>query len=97
MYTNTIRNTMGWSTAVITSAFTIMMALAGFSAAFFGNFVERNGPRKLAIYEAVLFEAGQPGAGMAVTVDSPVLFLLTALMTIAFILSLLIMEKEYKQ
>ncbi|WP_158734818.1 OFA family MFS transporter [Alteribacillus sp. YIM 98480] len=77
VYTNPIRDTMGWSTAEITLAFTIMMALAGFSAAFFGNFVERNGPRKSAIYAAVLFGAGQAGAGVAVTVDSPILFLLT--------------------
>ncbi|MFB4166085.1 OFA family MFS transporter [Alteribacillus sp. JSM 102045] len=77
VYTNPIRDTMGWSTTEITLAFTLMMALAGFSAAFFGNFVERNGPRKSAIYAAVLFGAGQAGAGMAVAVNSPILFLLT--------------------
>ncbi|WP_096439110.1 L-lactate MFS transporter [Alteribacter populi] len=77
VYTNPIHDTMGWSTAGITFAFTIMMALAGLSAAFFGSFVERNGPRKSAILSAILFGLGQAGAGVAVAVDSLVLFLLT--------------------
>ncbi len=35
VYTNPIRDTMGWSTTEITLAFTLMMALAGIAAAFF--------------------------------------------------------------
>ncbi|MDQ1004623.1 OFA family oxalate/formate antiporter-like MFS transporter [Neobacillus niacini] len=77
VYTNPIHEAMGWSKTGITLSFTIMMALAGIAAAFFGNFVERNGPRKSAILAAILFGAGQAGAGVAVAVDSLVLFLLT--------------------
>ena len=77
VYTNPIHDAMGWSKAGITLSFTIMMALAGFAAAFFGNFVERNGPRKSAILAAILFGAGQAGAGVAVAIDSLALFLLT--------------------
>jgi MFS transporter, OFA family, oxalate/formate antiporter len=77
VYTNPIHEAMGWSKTGITLSFTIMMALAGIAAAFFGNFVERNGPRKSAILAAILFGAGQAGAGVAVAIDSLVLFLLT--------------------
>jgi MFS transporter, OFA family, oxalate/formate antiporter len=77
VYTNPINETIGWSTTEITIAFTIMMALAGISAAFFGSFVERQGPRRSAVYAAVLFSIGQAGAGFSVAVDSIWLFLLT--------------------
>ncbi|SES12549.1 L-lactate MFS transporter [Salipaludibacillus aurantiacus] len=77
VYTNPIRDTVGWSTTGITLSFTIMMALAGIAAAFFGPFVERNGPRKSAMIAAILFGLGQAGAGVAVAVDSLLLFLLT--------------------
>jgi MFS transporter, OFA family, oxalate/formate antiporter len=77
VYTNPIHDAMGWSKTGITLSFTIMMALAGIAAAFFGNFVERNGPRKSAILAAILFGAGQVGAGVAVAIDSLALFLLT--------------------
>ncbi|WP_027964964.1 L-lactate MFS transporter [Halalkalibacillus halophilus] len=77
VYTNPVHETTGWSTGEITFAFTIMMALAGFSAAFFGPFVERQGPRKSAIVAAILFGLGQAGSGLAVAVDSHLLFLLT--------------------
>ncbi|WP_280771993.1 L-lactate MFS transporter [Salipaludibacillus daqingensis] len=77
VYTNPIRDAMGWSTTGITLSFTIMMALAGIAAAFFGPFVERNGPRKSAILAAILFGLGQAGAGVAVAIDSLPLFLLT--------------------
>jgi MFS transporter, OFA family, oxalate/formate antiporter len=68
---------IGWSETNVTLAFTIMMALAGSSAAVFGKFVERNGPRKSAMVAAVLFGLGQAGSGMAVALDSSILFLLT--------------------
>lgn len=77
VYTNPIHDTMGWSTTGITLSFTIMMALAGIAAAFFGPFVEKNGPRKSAIIAAILFGLGQAGAGVAVAIDSLPLFLLT--------------------
>ncbi|UCZ52474.1 OFA family MFS transporter [Bacillus shivajii] len=77
VYTNPIHDTMGWSTTGITLSFTIMMALAGFAAAFFGPFVEKHGPKKSAILAAILFGLGQAGAGVAVAIDSLLLFILT--------------------
>lgn len=77
VYTRPISEAMGWSPTEITYAFTIMMALGGISAAFFGGFVEKNGPRKSAMVAAVLFGLGQAGAGFATQIDSLVLFLLT--------------------
>ncbi|MGK7378114.1 L-lactate MFS transporter [Planococcus sp. 1R117A] len=77
VYTTPISEEMGWSPKEITYAFTIMMALGGLSAAFFGGFVEKKGPRKSAILAALLFGFGQAGAGFAVQIDSLVLFLLT--------------------
>lgn len=77
VYTNPISEAIGWEPTQITIAFTIMMALAGTSAAFFGSFVERNGPRKSAILAAILFGLGQAGSGLAVLIDSLPLFLIT--------------------
>ncbi len=77
VYTNPISEAIGWEPTQITIAFTIMMALAGTSAAFFGSFVERNGPRKSAILAAILFGLGQVGSGLAVLIDSLPLFLIT--------------------
>ncbi|MFC4713598.1 OFA family MFS transporter [Planococcus dechangensis] len=77
VYTRPISEAMGWSPTEITYAFTIMMALGGISAAFFGGFVEKNGPRKSAMVAAVLFGLGQAGAGLATQIDSLPLFLLT--------------------
>jgi len=68
---------MGWSETKVTIAFTIMMGLAGFSAALFGSLVEKMGPRKSAMVAAVLFGAGQAGAGVAISMDSVVLYWLT--------------------
>lgn len=41
VYKKPLVETMGWSETEVTLAFTIMMALAGTSAAFFGKFVEK--------------------------------------------------------
>jgi len=68
---------MGWTATQVTIAFTIMMALAGTSAAFFGSFVEKNGPRKSAMLAAVLFGLGQAGSGVAIAIDSVILYWLT--------------------
>ncbi len=68
---------MGWSETKVTIAFTIMMGLAGFSAALFGSLVEKMGPRKSAMVAAVLFGAGQAGAGVAISMDSVVMYWLT--------------------
>lgn len=68
---------MGWTETNVTVAFTIMMGLAGFAAALFGGLVEKLGPRKSAMVAAVLFGAGQAGAGVAISMDSVVLYWLT--------------------
>ncbi|WP_456277273.1 L-lactate MFS transporter [Bacillus sp. AK128] len=77
VYKKPLIETMGWSETNVTLAFTIMMALAGFTAAGFGRFVEKWGPRKSALIAAVLFGLGQVGSGVAVLLDSSIAFLLT--------------------
>lgn len=77
VYKNPIVEEMGWTATQVTLAFTIMMGLAGTSAAFFGKFVEKNGPRKSAMLAAILFSAGQAGSGLAILLDSLPLYLLT--------------------
>lgn len=77
VYTNPLTETMGWTVSSVTMAFTIMMVLGGGSAALFGRFVERSGPKKSAMLAAVLFGLGQAGSGFAVSVDSLPLFLFT--------------------
>ena len=77
VYKIPVSEEMGWSVTQVTVAFTIMMALAGTSAAFFGKFVEKNGPRKSAMVAAILFSLGQAGSGLAILLDSLPLYLLT--------------------
>ncbi|MBM7662338.1 OFA family oxalate/formate antiporter-like MFS transporter [Bacillus mesophilus] len=77
VYKKPLIETMGWSETNVTLAFTIMMALAGFTAAAFGRFVEKWGPRKSALIAALLFGLGQVGSGVAVLLDSSIAFLLT--------------------
>ena len=77
VYKNPITTELGWQESNVTIAFTIMMGLAGFSAAMFGKLVENLGPRKSAMVAAVLFGLGQGGAGIAIAMDSVVLYWLT--------------------
>ena len=77
VYKNPITSELGWQESQVTIAFTIMMGLAGFAAAMFGSFVEKQGPKKSAILAAVLFGLGQAGAGVAILLDSVVLYWLT--------------------
>jgi len=77
VYTQPLVETKGWSMASVTNAFTIMMVLGGGSAALFGKFVERSGPRKSAMLAAVLFGLGQAGSGFAISMDSLTGFLLS--------------------
>ena len=77
VYKNPITTQLGWQESQVTIAFTIMMGLAGFSAAMFGSFVEKQGPRRSAMLAAVLFGLGQAGAGVAIAIDSVVLYWLT--------------------
>ncbi|WP_081211381.1 L-lactate MFS transporter [Salegentibacter sediminis] len=77
VYIIPLTETLGWSVSSVTMAFTIMMVLGGGSAALFGRFVERSGPRKSAILAAILFGLGQAGSGLAVALESLPLFLIT--------------------
>jgi len=77
VYTQPLVETQEWSMASVTTAFTIMMVLGGGSAALFGKFVERSGPRKSAMLAAILFGLGQAGSGFAISMDSLTGFLLT--------------------
>ena len=77
VYTQPLVENKGWSLASVTTAFTIMMVLGGGSAALFGKFVERSGPRKSAMVAAVLFGLGQAGSGFAISMDSLTGFLLS--------------------
>lgn len=77
VYKNPITTQLGWEESQVTIAFTIMMGLAGFAAAMFGSFVEKQGPRKSAMLAALLFGLGQAGAGVAIALDSVVLYWLT--------------------
>jgi len=77
VYTQPLVETQNWSVASVTTAFTIMMVLGGGSAALFGKFVERSGPRKSAMLAAVLFSLGQAGSGLAISLDSLTIFLLS--------------------
>lgn len=77
VYKNPIATELGWEASQITIAFTIMMGLAGFAAALFGGVVEKLGPRKAAMVAAVLFGLGQGGAGLAISMDSVILYWLT--------------------
>ncbi len=77
VYTQPLVTSKGWSVASVTTAFTIMMVLGGGSAALFGKFVEKSGPRKSAMLAAVLFGLGQAGSGFAISMDSLTGFLLS--------------------
>lgn len=77
VYKTPIVTEMGWSETSVTIAFTVMMGLAGFTAALFGGLVEKMGPRKSAMVAAVLFGAGQAGSGLAIIMDSVTLYWLT--------------------
>jgi OFA family oxalate/formate antiporter-like MFS transporter len=77
VYTIPLVESQAWSVSSVTIAFTVMMTLGGASAAVFGRFVEKSGPRKSAIIAALLFGLGQAGSGFAVAIDSLTLFILT--------------------
>jgi MFS transporter, OFA family, oxalate/formate antiporter len=66
---------IGWSSTMIALAFTLAIVFLGLSAAIFGRFVEKNGPRKSAMVSAILFSLGQIGAGFSVSFGSIPFFL----------------------
>lgn len=73
---NPILEQIGWSDKTVTVAFTIAIALLGTSAAFFGKSVEKWGPKKSAIFAAILFGSGQLITGLSLATESLFLFYL---------------------
>ncbi|MCR6110730.1 OFA family MFS transporter [Bacillus sp. A301a_S52] len=68
---------LGWEQTQVSLAFTIAIFFLGVSAAFFGPFVEKKGPKKAALLAAALFSSGIIGSGFAVSLESLPLFLVT--------------------
>jgi OFA family oxalate/formate antiporter-like MFS transporter len=54
----------GWDSTDVAFSFTLAIFFLGTSAAFFGRFVEKQGPRKSALLSAVLFGGGLIGSGL---------------------------------
>lgn len=71
-----IANELGWATSQISLAFTIAIFFLGISAAFFGPFVEKRGPRAAASLAAVLFSSGLLISGVSIMLESLPLFLI---------------------
>jgi MFS transporter, OFA family, oxalate/formate antiporter len=71
-----LTDALGWSNTETSLAFTIAIVFLGLSAAVFGPFVERRGPRVSALVAAFLFSAGHAVSGLAVAVGSLTLFFL---------------------
>ena len=67
---------LGWSSTETSLAFTLAIVFLGLSAALFGPFVERRGPRTSALLAAALFASGHAIAGVAVLTGSLWLFFL---------------------
>lgn len=67
---------LSWSNTETSLAFTVAIFFLGLSAALFGPFVERKGPRVSALVAAVLFSAGHMMSGIAVSMGSLTLFFL---------------------
>lgn len=71
-----LAETLEWSNTETSLAFTVAIFFLGLSAALFGPFVERKGPRVSALVAAVLFSAGHLVSGLAVSTGSLTLFFL---------------------
>lgn len=76
VYQNPLKEALGWEKTDVSLAFTIAIFILGVAAAFFGRFVEKNGPRKSAMIAAVFFGIGTIGAGFAVQMENYILFLI---------------------
>lgn len=72
-----LKDQLGWENSDVTFAFSIAIFCLGMSAAFFGPFVEKNGPRKSALVAATLFASGLIGTGFAVKLGSLPMFYIT--------------------
>ncbi|MCP8617271.1 L-lactate MFS transporter [Salirhabdus salicampi] len=72
-----LNQSLGWDYSAVTTAFTIAIFFLGLSAAFFGRFVEKRGPRVSAFVAAVLYGAGLIGTGFAISMESLIGFYFT--------------------
>ncbi|RXZ79375.1 MFS transporter [Paenibacillaceae bacterium] len=66
VFKNPLAAKLGWDNQEIAFSFTLAIFFLGISAALFGRFVERRGPRVSAAVAAVLFAGGLAGAGLAI-------------------------------
>ncbi|MDD5458834.1 MAG: OFA family MFS transporter [Phycisphaerae bacterium] len=74
--TKPIMAEFGWSLKAVSFTFSIAIIFLGLSAAFFGHFVEKKGPRKSGSLAAIFFGLGLAGAGLALHIKSlPLLYL----------------------
>ncbi|MGO1059369.1 L-lactate MFS transporter [Planococcus sp. FY231025] len=74
-FTNPLIEQFGWSTSQVQLTFSIAILFLGLSAAFFGSFVEKYGPRKSGLLAAIFFGTGIIGSGFAVSASSlPLLY-----------------------
>lgn len=75
-FTNPLIDQFGWSASQVQLTFSIAILFLGLSAAFFGSFVEKYGPRKSGLLAAIFFGTGMIGSGFAVGVSSlPMLYI----------------------
>jgi len=70
VFKNPLMDQFGWDNKQVTVSFTLAICFLGLSAAAFGRFVEKYGPRKSATVSAILFSAGMLGTGLAVHLGS---------------------------
>lgn len=77
VFKNPMSDALGWNSKEVTLSFTIAIAFLGLSAATFGKFVEKWGPRKSATIAAILFSSGLLGASLAINLESLMLYYLT--------------------
>ncbi|SFQ14045.1 MFS transporter, OFA family, oxalate/formate antiporter [Salibacterium halotolerans] len=77
VFTNPLQEEMGWDLFWVNFAFSLAILFLGLSAAFLGRFVEKYGPRVSGLTAAGFFGAGVLGSGLAVTVESLILLLIS--------------------
>lgn len=70
VFKNPLSESLGWNNKEVALSFTIAIFFLGASAAVFGRFVEKYGPRISATVAAVLFSSGLIGAGLSIHLES---------------------------
>ncbi len=77
VFKNPLSDQFGWSGQEVSLSFTLAIFFLGISAAFFGRFVEKYGPRRSAMVAAILFSGGLLGSGFAISQESLIGFYAT--------------------